>query len=115
MNGTLMKLKCGIFVILSLNWHVAYAKPTAETTLVLTVGPNTTFTQPQPKLPVVVQPQHIDPPWQQRSAESWTTLFSNKTTPTPRNHGNISRWTLPTLIVALLGLIWLISRSQRHG
>jgi hypothetical protein len=114
MNGTLMKLICCIFVILSLNWHLAHAKPAAETALVLTVRPDAPLTQPQPKLPVVVQQQHMDSPWQQRSADRWTTVFSDKTTTTKRN-SSISRWTLPMLIMALLGLLWLISRSQRHG
>ncbi len=121
MNGTLMKLKCCIFVMLSLNWHLAHAKPAAETTLVLAVGPNAALTQPPPKVPVVVQQQRNDSPWPQQSADGWTTMRHNtaqlndNTVTTRRNQGAVSRWTLPTLILALLGLIWLISRSQRHG
>lgn len=115
MNGKLMKLKCCIFVMLSLNWHVAHAKPATDTALVLTAGPNAPLTQSQPKLPVVAQQQRNDSPWQQPSADSWTTLFSDNTRTTKRNHGSVSRWTLPMLIMALLGLLWLISRSQRHG
>lgn len=115
MNGKLMKLKCCIFVMLSLNWHLALAKPAAETTLVLAAGPNAPLTQPPPKVPVVVQQQRNDSSWQLRSAEHWTRVFNDNTTTPKGNHGSVSRWTLPTLIMALLGLIWLISRSQRHG
>jgi hypothetical protein len=115
MNGNLMKLKCCIFLMLSLNWHVAHAKPAAETALILTVGPNAPLTQPQPKLPVVVQQQRNDSPWQQQPADAWKTLLSDKTATTSRHPDNVPRWTLPTLIMALLGLLWLISRSQRHG
>jgi len=101
--------------MLSLNCQLVQATPAAEPVLTLTAGTNAALIPPQTKLPADPKLQSTDPAWQQKAADAWQTLFSHNNSAASRNQDSVPRWTLPALIMALLGLLWLISRSQRHG
>ncbi len=117
-NGKLMKLRFSLFFILSLNGLTVNAE--TATKLVVADHPSLN-SQASAKPPTKPHDIRTDIPFGHQvqdqikravlvNKDHFVYQGTKKQTASP-----ISRWTLPSLVGALALLLWVISRSQRHG
>jgi hypothetical protein len=117
-NGKLMKLRFSLFIILSLSGLPV----NAETATKLVVGGHPSLnSHSSSRLPASQHDIRTEIPFRlQVQDQIQQAVLANKdhfVYPTSQKSiaSPVSRWTLPSLIGALVLLLWIISRSQRHG
>lgn len=117
-NGKIMKLRFSLFIILSLSGLPV----NAETATKPVAGGHPSFnSHPSARLPASQHHIRTEIPFRlQVQDQIQQAVLANKdhfVHPASQKSiaSPVSPWTLPSLIGALVLLLWIISRSQRHG